>query len=108
MPSFYTRAGDDGYTGLLGQGRVPKYALRLEALGTVDEAMAALGAARASCKAPGTPEILLKVQRDLYALMAEAAATPENEARFQRIGTGEVAWLEKQTDELSQQVDMPS
>ena len=108
MPSFYTRTGDDGFTGLLGEGRVPKYDLRPETLGTIDEAMAALGTARAACQAPGTPEILLKVQRELYGLMAEVAATHENTAKFHRIGPAEVAWLEQQTDELSQQVDMPS
>src|SRR5439155_12029602 len=34
---IYTRTGDDGSTGLLGPGRVPKDAPRVEAYGTVDE-----------------------------------------------------------------------
>jgi len=38
MKNFYTRSGDDGFTGLIGEGRVPKYHQRLEAVGTVDEA----------------------------------------------------------------------
>jgi cob(I)alamin adenosyltransferase len=45
---FYTGRGDDGYTGLLGPERVPKYDPRPEAYGTVDEAQAAMGLARAS------------------------------------------------------------
>ncbi len=71
---FYTRRGDDGTTGLLGPERVPKDDLRLEACGAVDEAQAALGLARAGGCTPGTAEILLTVQRDLYTLMAELAA----------------------------------
>ena len=31
--AFYTAKGDDGTTGLLGEGRVPKYHDRMEALG---------------------------------------------------------------------------
>ncbi len=44
---LYTRTGDGGETGLYGSGRVRKSALRIEALGTVDEANAALGVCRA-------------------------------------------------------------
>ena len=45
--TFYTTKGDDGTTGLLGEGRVPKYHIRMEAVGALDEASAALGLARA-------------------------------------------------------------
>jgi cob(I)alamin adenosyltransferase len=107
MPSFYTRAGDDGYTGLLGEGRVPKYDMRPEAIGCVDEAMAALGMARATCKSAEAREIILGVQRDLYALMAETAATPENAEKFHAIDSSKVSWLETQTDELARLVEMP-
>ena len=47
--SFYTSKGDDGTTNLLGEGRVAKYAARIEAVGTLDESTAALGLARAMC-----------------------------------------------------------
>lgn len=107
MTHFYTRTGDDGYTGLLGEGRVPKYDDRPEAIGTIDEATAALGLARALAKGTDNAELILKVQRDLYHLMAEVAATPENAARFRKIDAGSVAWLEEQTDQLSAEVEMP-
>jgi cob(I)alamin adenosyltransferase len=54
MSPLYTRSGDDGKTGLLGQGRVPKYHPRIEALGMLDETSAALGLARALGKASQT------------------------------------------------------
>jgi len=105
--TFYTAKGDDGTTGLLGEGRVPKYHVRMEAVGALDEASAALGLARAQCSAPQTSPILLEAQRDLYKLMAEVAATLENAKRFHFINEARVNWLEKQTDELSTVVEMP-
>jgi len=104
MPKFYTRTGDDGTTGLLGEGRARKDAPRLEAVGALDEANAALGLARASCQAPQSPEILLTAQRDLYGLMAEVAATPENAVKFRTIDASRVAWMEAQIAIIEQNV----
>lgn len=105
--SFYTSKGDDGTTNLLGEGRVAKYHVRIEAVGTLDESTAALGLARAQCRDPRSGGILLEAQRDLYKLMAEVAATPENAEKFRFIAAPRVAWLEQQTDELSKLVEMP-
>src|SRR5512146_2767191 len=107
MPGLnYTRGGDEGYTGLLGEGRVAKEDLRLEALGSVDEAGAALGLARAHARSPEGPALLLHIQRDLYGLMAELAAPPENAERFRTIDAQKVAWLEAQVDALSKVTDV--
>jgi cob(I)alamin adenosyltransferase len=108
MSSFYTRTGDDGYTGLLGDERVPKYHPQTEAVGALDEASAALGVARAACLTDTCRSILLNVQRDLYGLMAEVSSTPENASRFRKITTDRVAWLEAQTDMISSQVEIPA
>lgn len=105
--SFYTRAGDDGYTGLLGEGRIAKEELRMEALGFIDEAGAALGVARAHAAAPQSAVLLLEVQRDLYGLMSEVAASPSNAGRFRTIDAGRVSWLEEQTDAITAQVTIP-
>jgi cob(I)alamin adenosyltransferase len=108
MPStFYTRRGDEGYTGLLGEGRVPKEDLRMETLGAIDEAGAALGLARAHVSSAGTAALILQVQRDLYGLMGEVAATPENAVRFRVIDAQKVSWLEAQVDALTAQVEIP-
>jgi cob(I)alamin adenosyltransferase len=79
---FYTGRGDDGQTGLLGPERVPKYDLRPEAYGTVDEAQAALGLVRASDCTPDTAKVVLTVQRDLHTLMAELAAAGSADSPF--------------------------
>jgi cob(I)alamin adenosyltransferase len=108
MTQFYTRTGDDGFTGLLGEGRVPKYHPRPETVGIIDEATSALGLARAVCLDQKHKEILLTAQRDLYNLMAEVAATPENAARFRIIDEKRVDWLETQTDSISENLEMPN
>jgi cob(I)alamin adenosyltransferase len=106
MTRFYTRSGDQGYTGLLGEGRVPKYHARLEAVGNIDEASATLGFARSLCKQE-VNAMLIAVQRDLYLIMGEIASLPENAARFRAMDANRVAWLEEQVDRLSSQVTLP-
>ncbi len=101
MAKFYTRSGDDGTSGLLGAGRVPKHHPRLEAVGSIDEANAALGLARAHCSLPLTQETLLNVQRDLYHLMAEVAAAPESASRFRQVNADRITWLERQIDTVA-------
>ncbi|GAB4484887.1 MAG: cob(I)yrinic acid a,c-diamide adenosyltransferase [Anaerolineales bacterium] len=108
MSPFYTRTGDEGTTGLLGEGRVPKFDLRIEALGALDEATAALGLARANATALQIGPLLLDVQRDLYHLMAEVGATPENAAKFRKIDENRVRWLEEQTDAIATIVEVPN
>jgi cob(I)alamin adenosyltransferase len=107
MSPFYTQTGDEGKTGLLGEGRVNKFDLRIEALGALDEATAALGLARASANAPLVASLILEVQRDLYKLMSEVGATPENAEKFRFIDSTRVRWLETQTDAISDEVEMP-
>jgi cob(I)alamin adenosyltransferase len=107
MSSFYTRRGDDGTTGQLGEGRVPKHHPRMEALGTLDEASAALGLARALCQADANPPRLTVVQRDLYAIMAEVASTPENAEKFRGIDLVRVRWLETEIDRISAETTIP-
>jgi cob(I)alamin adenosyltransferase len=107
MSPFYTQTGDEGNTGLLGEGRVTKFDLRIEALGALDEATAALGLARASATAPKIGPIILEVQHDLYKLMSEVGATPENAEKFRFIDSARVKWLETQTDAIAAEMEMP-
>lgn len=107
MSEAYTKAGDDGFTGLLGEGRVPKYHPRMQAMGDLDEASAALGMARSICRETRSAELLLEMQRDLYHIMAEIAAAPEHAATFRAINSSKVEWLEKQIDALGADVPMP-
>lgn len=106
MTTFYTRKGDEGYTDVLG-GRVPKWDLRPEAIGTVDEATSQIGLARALAGTERTKDILIEVQRDLYLLMAELAFTNEmNQSRY-HILQEHIDRIEHETDRLADDVPLP-
>ena len=107
MASFYTGGGDQGETGFLGKGRISKSSLRIEAVGTVDEVTAALGLARSIAASEKTSAILIQVQKQLYGLMTELAASPENAETFTRISESEIAWLEEQVGEIEKLVTLP-
>lgn len=107
MAKFFTGAGDDGYTGLLGDQRVPKHSARPEAYGSVDEASAALGVARSMTGSEDIAQVVAEVQRDLYKLMAELAAIPEQAERFRQVDHTRVAWLEAQVERFGELVDLP-
>lgn len=70
---IYTRTGDAGETALLGGARVAKDDPRVAAYGDVDELNALLGAVLAHAPGGAAAEVLLQVQRDLFALGAQLA-----------------------------------
>lgn len=99
--------GDDGFTGILGAGRVPKYHPRPEAYGEVDEASAAIGLARALSQLDPSAAICLQTQRDLFHIMAELAVSGDHVDKFIRIGEDQVAWLEAEVDRYRRQIELP-
>ena len=117
-----TGTGDDGTTGLLYGGRVSKDDPRTEAYGTLDEAVAALGLARAEAGAlaeadllpaalAGLGETLLTLQRDLFVAGAELAANPERRDRLEdgltRVDEAMLDRLEELLRETEAAVEMP-
>lgn len=107
---IYTKKGDDGTTGLLFGGRVWKDDLAPEAYGAVDEAVAALGVARAQASG-ALEERLLAVQRDLFVVAAELATAPDSRHKLapgESLVTEEmVARLEGWIDEMTEDVGLP-
>lgn len=95
MSKKINRTGDDGFTDILGKGRVPKFDHRIETLGTIDEATSALGLARAQCDDQTSRTLIERIQHALYRIMAELASTPENFEKFRSIDQDEVDWLDK-------------
>ncbi|HKT37341.1 MAG TPA: cob(I)yrinic acid a,c-diamide adenosyltransferase [Ktedonobacterales bacterium] len=109
MAKVTTGTGDTGYTGLLGNQRVPKYDPRPDTFGTVDEATSALGLARATTQDETARDVILHMQRDLYVLMAELATLPENQGAIGMAITAEhVRWLEETEEQLKAAVDIPN
>ncbi|MFQ5922450.1 MAG: cob(I)yrinic acid a,c-diamide adenosyltransferase [Anaerolineales bacterium] len=107
MPDYLGGTGDDGYTGLLGDRRVPKSHPRSEANGALDEASAALGLARALVSSKQIQEVLIEAQRDLYHIMSEVAAEPEIAKRFRVVDQARVDWLEAQIENFGSEVVIP-
>lgn len=109
MAKVTTGTGDTGYTGLLGEQRVPKYDPRPDTFGTVDEATSALGLARALASEPEVKEIIYQIQQELYLLMGELATPPEN---YEKIGLRmtieHVQRLEHVEEQLKSKVEIPN
>ena len=111
MP-IYTRRGDSGETGLLLGGRVSKSDPRCEAYGATDEAVSAMGLARALSEDSRVKDVLLKVQREMFTVGAELATDREQyqqlEANFAVVTPEMTADLEALIDELNEQIDLPN
>jgi len=81
-PPIYTKTGDDGTTGLLFGGRVSKADPLMEACGTLDEAVSALGLARATLEDDALATIVIDLQRGLFVAAADVAANPRARGRL--------------------------
>jgi len=106
---IYTKTGDAGTTGLFGGGRVTKDHPRVEAYGDVDELNAAIGVARAAEVMPRLDEVLVPIQRDLFAIGA-LLATPDREKMRQhlekaRVDDERVAQLERAIDDADRELE---
>jgi cob(I)alamin adenosyltransferase len=118
-----TGRGDDGTTGLLyGGPRVSKDDPRTEAYGTVDEAVAALGLARAELGSKsqygvldpaltGLAEVILRIQRELFVVGAELATTPDAWDRLEdgrtRVSAEMVGGLTALLEDLERRIELP-
>lgn len=108
---IYTRKGDDGSTGMLFGGRTAKDESGPEAYGTVDEAVAALGIARA-LTAGDVADAIVRLQRDLFVVGAELATLPENRSKLrpgESLTTPEmVTRLETEIDAITDRRGQPT
>ncbi len=103
ITKVYTRAGDDGTTGLIGSQRVAKDSLRVATYGTVDETSSHIGAALASGLARRLVEPVKRIQNDLFHLGSDLAIREQDRERFRvpEIEERHVVFLERLMDELS-------
>lgn len=109
---IYTRKGDTGTTGLLfGGARISKADLRTDAYGTTDEAVSALGMARAALDDERLTSLVLRLQRELFVVGAELATHVDRRARLtdetSRVTEPMVAALEREIDALEVDYPMP-
>jgi cob(I)alamin adenosyltransferase len=106
---IYTRTGDQGDTGLFGGGRVPKSHPRVEAYGDVDELNASIGLARAIELMPRIDEVLVPLQRDLFAIGALLATPDRDKMKKQlekaNIDDRRIAELERAIDDGDRELE---
>jgi cob(I)alamin adenosyltransferase len=111
VPRIYTKTGDDGTTGLLYGGRIAKDDLLTEAYGTTDEAVAALGLARASSDDEVIASRLLALQRELFVVGADLATDPSSRDKLEPgvslVTTAMIDRLEGEIDALVEQRPLP-
>jgi cob(I)alamin adenosyltransferase len=94
LSKIVTRTGDDGTTGLGDGTRVPKDALRIEAIGSIDELNCTLGVLlSAGVPVASAGDCLIEIQHDLFDLGGELAIPGA-----QAIELARVAWLEEQIE----------
>jgi len=96
---IYTKSGDKGETALGDGTRRPKFAIRVHAYGTIDEANAVIGIVRLHTDGP-LDAMLGRIQNDLFDLGADLA-TPEDGPR----GEGRLRIVEPQVERLEHEID---
>jgi cob(I)alamin adenosyltransferase len=106
LNKIYTKTGDDGSTALGTGERLPKYALRVTAYGTVDETNAALGMARIHLseqdRQRGLETSLVAIQNDLFDLGADLCVPDRDPNRTAlRVTDAQVKRLEDEIDALN-------
>ena len=109
--SIVTKGGDSGDTSLLYGGRVPKDDLHTEAYGALDEAISALGLARASESDATRAGRILALQRELFTVGAELATGKGErhllEKHFSTVTAAMVDALEREVHDLEARVPLP-
>jgi cob(I)alamin adenosyltransferase len=99
---IYTRKGDSGETGIWGGRRLNKDQIRLEAIGTVDECNAAIGAALAHGLPDRLQEILKSAQGQLFVVGSELMAPDRTGAgsTLPRLADDDISAVEAAIDSL--------
>ena len=100
---IYTRTGDDGATSLSGGRRVPKFNIRVEAYGSVDELISWIGMLRSCPENEKRSKFLIQIQNNL--MICAAVLSSDKEAREGTKIKPAMEWiplLENEIDEMEQ------
>jgi cob(I)alamin adenosyltransferase len=98
---IYTRTGDDGTTSLRGGKRVPKFHVRVEAYGAVDELISWIGLLKDHPENSNRKKILLNIQNQLMLCAASLASDPDQRAAEEYLPSADsTVKLEDEIDEM--------
>lgn len=97
---IYTKTGDDGTTGLVGETRVKKYHIRLEAYGTVDELNSYLGMIHSFEMEDTVKSLIAFIQNKLFTIGVKLASDEKGEkiTSHLSISDEDISRLEKSID----------
>jgi cob(I)alamin adenosyltransferase len=99
---IYTKTGDEGLTSLIGGTRVPKYDLRIESYGTVDELNSYIGMIRDHDIDVSQKDTLKEIQDRLFTIGAALASDPEkSKMKIPDLHLSDITFLENQIDEMN-------
>lgn len=100
---IYTKTGDKGFTSLIGGTRVPKYHIRIESYGTVDELNSYIGLIRDQEIGESDKALLKEIQDRLFTIGASLAADPEKSKMvIPDLTTADIELLEKEIDRMNE------
>jgi cob(I)alamin adenosyltransferase len=102
---IYTKTGDKGFTSLIGGTRVPKYHLRIESYGTVDELNSYIGLIRDQDITAHHKDLLKEVQDRLFTIGSSLASDPEKSKMIiPDLNETDIELLEKEMDAMNDQL----
>lgn len=102
---IYTKTGDKGQTSLIGGTRVPKFDVRIEAYGTVDELNSNIGLVRDQAIDEHSLSILIEIQDRLFTIGSLLAADPEkNKMQLPQISKKDIELLESEMDTMNEKL----
>ncbi|MFB9845043.1 cob(I)yrinic acid a,c-diamide adenosyltransferase [Mucilaginibacter ginsenosidivorans] len=102
---IYTKTGDKGLTSLIGGTRVPKYHLRIESYGTVDELNSYVGMIRDQDITEHDKGLLKEVQDRLFTIGSSLASDPERSKMIiPDLHEADIELLEKEMDAINEQL----
>lgn len=98
---IYTKGGDKGTTALIGGRRVPKYHLKIEAYGTVDELISYIGLLRDYYNNDHYRSVLIEIQDRLMTCSSLLAADCDGcEEELPKIHETDIKKLEEEIDKM--------
>jgi cob(I)alamin adenosyltransferase len=100
---IYTKTGDSGETSLIGGVRVPKFHLRIESYGTIDELNSYIGLVKDSVKDSVVNMQLQEIQDRLFTIGSVLASDPEkSKMKIPDLHDSDVQFLENAIDQMNE------
>ena len=100
---IYTKTGDKGQTSLIGGTRVPKYHVRIETYGTVDELNSYIGLVACQAIATHYQQVLKEIQDRLFTIGSSLAADPDrSKMKIPDLLESDITLLENEIDKMNE------